>query len=413
MLFSLALLLGWFGQTPSETSAPAESVSMRIEVERVLGPARQQGERPTCSLFAINALASFEAARADDSVSEPFSEEFLIWATRAAASKLEEGAMFDQAIAGLDGYGALAVSALPYRGEPANEAAEEAQPPRRLQRKARTWTGRWVPNWIRRWNVRTRFDAAAAEQLRQSLRQGAPVAVGMRWPRLQQGGDVFRVLPAEEVFDGHSVLIIGYAFDSEVPGGGWFEFRNSFGPAWGDAGYGRVSFAYAEAYFNDVVGLQCAAPETWVPDQSFEVEDLQTQSPARSPTEVLTTVRQDMSAWGAGLWSGKEQLFVPASQVGSTLELIVQVASKGRYRVALLATAAPDFGILDISLAGSTARRIDLYAGRVATTGRVSLGEFELARGEQVLHVQVVGKSPASSGYKFGLDRLDLIRIAD
>jgi C1A family cysteine protease len=52
--------------------------------------------------------------------------------------------------------------------------------------------------------------------------------------------------------DGHSVVLVGYAQHSQLSGGGYFIFRNSWGNT-GDKGYGYLSFDYVRKYANDLV----------------------------------------------------------------------------------------------------------------------------------------------------------------
>ena len=60
--------------------------------------------------------------------------------------------------------------------------------------------------------------------------------------------------PADAVYDGHSILFVGYRDDSEQAGGGVFIFRNtSHG---GRDGY--MPFEYAKAYMNDAVWINPA-----------------------------------------------------------------------------------------------------------------------------------------------------------
>jgi hypothetical protein len=51
----------------------------------------------------------------------------------------------------------------------------------------------------------------------------------------------------------HSVALVGYGEGKEFPGGGYFIFRNSWGPEWGDEGYGYMPFDYVLKYANDLV----------------------------------------------------------------------------------------------------------------------------------------------------------------
>ena len=82
----------------------------------------------------------------------------------------------------------------------------------------------------------------------------------------------------------------------------------------------------------------------------------------------------------------------------------------GRYRLRVLASAAPDFGIVRAALDGkSLGAAFDLYAGRVCPAGSLELGTFEMPAGPHRLRVTAVGKNAASQGFAFGLDALDLL----
>ena len=84
----------------------------------------------------------------------------------------------------------------------------------------------------------------------------------------------------------------------------------------------------------------------------------------------------------------------------------------GRYRVRLLATAAPDYGEIVVALDGAAAgTAFDLYSGRVCPAGSLELGQHNLAVGKHRLRCTVVGKNPASSNFCFGLDAIDLLAI--
>jgi len=57
--------------------------------------------------------------------------------------------------------------------------------------------------------------------------------------------------PPEGVFDGHSVLLIGYRDDPQQPGGGAFLLRNSNT----DRDDGLMCYEYARAYLNDALWI--------------------------------------------------------------------------------------------------------------------------------------------------------------
>ena len=60
----------------------------------------------------------------------------------------------------------------------------------------------------------------------------------------------------DHVTDGHSITLVGHKNSAAFPGGGYFIFRNSWGPTFGDHGYGYMSYAYVKAYCNDMVAFK-------------------------------------------------------------------------------------------------------------------------------------------------------------
>jgi C1A family cysteine protease len=57
--------------------------------------------------------------------------------------------------------------------------------------------------------------------------------------------------PANAVYDGHSILLVGYRDDANQPGGGVFLFRNT-----NNGGHdGSMPYIYAQAYVNDAVWI--------------------------------------------------------------------------------------------------------------------------------------------------------------
>ena len=169
------------------------------------------------------------------------------------------------------------------------------------------------------------------------------MACGLRWPKKLDGYELLKVPAQDQVFDGHSIAFTGYEDDPIKPGGGAFTFRNSFGPQWGNKGYGVMSFAYAQAYANDALWLQLEPPNSEVPLVRFEAEALPIVL-----REKCETSSQDMREWGRTLWSQGKQLLGVAKK-GGLVELAFHVDKPGVYRVRVLATAAPDFGKIRIA----------------------------------------------------------------
>jgi hypothetical protein len=81
----------------------------------------------------------------------------------------------------------------------------------------------------------------------------------------------------------------------------------------------------------------------------------------------------------------------------------------GRYRLRVLATAAPDYGIVRVALDGKhLSPNINLYRGRVCPSGSTDLDVVDLAAGRHVLRFTAVGKDAASANCWFGVDAVDL-----
>jgi hypothetical protein len=123
---------------------------------------------------------------------------------------------------------------------------------------------------------------------------------------------------------------------------------------------------------------------------------------------------QDMSAF-LGRWSGDTQLLWIDGEIGDVLTTQVGVSEAGRYRAYASMTAANDFGVVEHRLNGQASAPIDLYSTLVLCTGRVYLGEFDLAEGDNLMEVEIVGVNPRSAFPRqaYGLDHLILESVCE
>lgn len=391
-------VLGQNAEAPPANGAPRLPPKVVLDTEYLSSglPTIDQGDRDVCSLFAITGLAEFEYARSAPNAHTRLSQEYLVW---AATGKTGEQAMFWEATYGLNKEGICAFDLMPYdlKADPARKPSPAAM------QNARTLGERWKVNWIKRWNVTEPLTPAQIGQIKHALAGGHPVACGLRWPKKINDTAILTVPPPGEVRDGHSIAFTGYEDDPSVPGGGFFHFRNSCGDKWGEDGFGHMCYGYAEAYANDVLWMKLEAPGSEAPARRHEAEAMKVVRAQHCQTSV-----QNMDQFEGALWSHHEQLFGNAEKGGSVV-LRFEVVDPGAYRVRLLATAAPDFGRIRIALDGKFAGPdVDLYAGRVSPSGALELGTHELGAGPHLLEVTSVGKSPASGGFSFGLDALDL-----
>jgi len=403
MTYRTCLLFG-FVVAPTMTWAQPQPLPTKInlvpEVERAELAPRAQGKRDTCSLFAITALAEFESARVTKVRGQSFSEEFLIWAGRTATAHKQEQAMFYEAVQGLNSFGICTQALMPY--EKTTENRHKPSAAALADAKARS--GRWQVNWIKRWDVQAPLTDEQMTAIKQALARGHPVACGLRWPKSLQGHEILTVPGRDHVFDGHSIALVGYENTPNRNGGGVFRFRNSDGPAWGDHGYGFMSYAYVRAYANDALWLHFGAADSEVPLVRFQAESLPVLAQERCDAHS-----QDMRDFGALLWSGGKQLYCGAQKDGY-VTLGFSMERGGRYRLRALGTAAPDYGIIRAALDNKEVGSLyDLYSGRVSPAGSLELGVHEFAAGRHTLRFTVVGKNLAAGNYYFGLDTIDLL----
>jgi len=423
LVCSVALLSGWASHAAWCQPEVPSQVDLRPEFEKFGFPALNQGKRDTCTTFADTALAEFESARhpylaqrtgdgvelGTESGALPFSEEFLIWAGNEASGLTGDQAMFWKSVHGLQTFGICPAVLMPYR----HNTADPVERPSKEALMAAKAHKSWQVHWIKRWNSSTGLTEREMREIKQALAEGHPVATGMRWPKNEQlsGDNVIQIPPPDQVFDGHTVAEVGYRDDPGQPGGGVFIFRNSNGPNWAENGYAYIPYAYIQQYVNDALWLQ---PTKDVSDRTvrLEGENLQIVSTSR-----CNASRQEMSDWGAKLWSGKKQLMCSSERSGSVTMAVPVVARTGlekgaRYRISLLATMAPDFGKIQAYLDGKPiGREFDCYNPRVQPTGAIPLGPVRLSADVHNFSVSNVGKNAASTNYNFGIDAIQFVRM--
>lgn len=212
---------------------------------------RRQGARGTCSVFTVVGALEYALAQTQG-VGTRLSVEFLNWAGHRAANRSADGGFFSELWDGYAAYGVCPEEALPYRSEydpglePEPAALEQARQVQALDFRL---------GWIKEWDVKTGLTREQLDEIRRTLARGWPVCGGFRWPRQPcWEEDLLRMCSAGEVYDGHSVLLLGYREDPAQPGGGVFLIRNSGG----EGRDGFLSYEYVQAYMNDAAWIEAA-----------------------------------------------------------------------------------------------------------------------------------------------------------
>jgi C1A family cysteine protease len=241
------------GEQAGEVRPPAAlppSVDLRPKFERWDLDRRRQGPRGTCSVFTVTGALEYAAAKQQGHGTR-LSVEFLNWAGHTAVHRTADGGFFSELWKGYEQFGICPETDQPYQShydanlQPAPDALKHAVATQSLGLKL---------HWIKEWNPHTGLTEAHVREIKSTLAKQWPVCGGFRWPKKARWTEhVLQMCPPEEVFDGHSVLLVGYRDDPAQPGGGVFLIRNSGG----DGSDGFLPYAYVAAYMNDAcwIGL--------------------------------------------------------------------------------------------------------------------------------------------------------------
>jgi hypothetical protein len=211
-------------------------------------PARAQGGRPTCSVFTVAGAIEYARAAATGA-GACLSVDFLNWGVRQVTGRREDGGLFSEVWEAYRRFGACAEAEVPY-GAGVEPGFEPAAASRERARHARDPDLRL--HWIKEWDVATGLAGGQLEAIKATLGHGFPVCGGFRWPTRQQWVDgVLALCGADEVYDGHSVLLCGYRDDPAIAGGGMVLIRNSGGAS----REGALPYAYLSSYMNDAAWI--------------------------------------------------------------------------------------------------------------------------------------------------------------
>lgn len=231
---------------------------------------KNQGRRPSCAVYAVVSALEFQNARLSGSI-EKLSEEYLIWATRRslglsgpgtallrdpASGDFAEDAGFTlpSVIAGLQTYGIPLYDDM--RNQPGLAAAAVPEPPPEVVARARDRRRVFISP------LPGHEPAVVIPRIIHALNAELPVPLGLLWPH--ENSIRAGVLMAQQAIPGvgHAVTVVGYECPSGTLEDTVFIFKNSYGPRWGQGGYGRVSYAYLAKNLLDayVLDVRPAAP---------------------------------------------------------------------------------------------------------------------------------------------------------
>lgn len=230
-------------------------VDLRPTIKQHMLQVKSQGNRNTCSVFAVNFCHEYLwATQKNFGMGADFSEEYLNYVKNVACDIKKDGGFFSQIDKGYQSWGVYMSGLVPYK--PSYDPNYKV--PQAYMNVAKKWD-RAKADFIKPWNPNFGATGSQLSKACTYLDQGIPVAAGFLWPSNLQfetkaGLSVFKV-PAtkSQVYDGHSVALVGYKKSNLFPGGGYFIIRNSWGPNWAEEGYAYMPFDYVAKYANDLL----------------------------------------------------------------------------------------------------------------------------------------------------------------
>lgn len=218
--------------TPLRTAAPAP----RVDLRKFCSPIEDQQDLGSCTAQAVAGLVEYFENRAAGAYLDA-SRLFLYKVTRKLYRfEGDTGAYIRGTIKALKIFGVCPEDYWPYATkefdkEPTPFCYAFAQ-----AYKAITYYRLWDPD-----------PSKLVDQLRGSLSNQLPFAFGFSvyssiWnPEVQRTGDIPVPKKGEHLEGGHAIMAVGYDDDARR-----FLIRNSWGPNWGDQGYGTLPYEYVE-----------------------------------------------------------------------------------------------------------------------------------------------------------------------
>jgi hypothetical protein len=242
----------------------APEVDLRPKIRADKLAIRDQGDRGTCTVFATTFLIEYQKAAMKAPGGPNLSEEFLDWAGNKALGTHNDGGFFTEFISGFSEYGISTAKEMPYHAT----FDPSITPTGAAQRAAdKMFPVKYPFTIVKVWDNTTGMTSAELRNALGILRSGRPVATGIWWQTnfatvTVDGVPLLKDYPRSAntgsnppMFDGHSIDLVGFREAKSFPGGGYFIFRNSFGPSFGSNGYGFVSFQYLRSYANDAIAI--------------------------------------------------------------------------------------------------------------------------------------------------------------
>ncbi|MEN4011884.1 MAG: C1 family peptidase [Chloroflexota bacterium] len=246
--------LGALDEAEDDDSRPSARLSFaplpeQVDLRNDFPAIQNQGQRGTCVAFATTAVREYLLAKMPGY--KNLSEQHLYWNCKQHDGVSGAGTYISVAMERLLADGQCPEETWPYNPLPIAGNEGQSPPPADAREKG-------LPQRI---SETRRIPARSVADLKQALADGQPVAFAVPvftyWfmEPLRRSGDIRLPFSSDRQEGGHAMTMVGYQDDPEVPGGGYFHIRNSWGTSWASesllgSGYARLPYAYMQYYGN-------------------------------------------------------------------------------------------------------------------------------------------------------------------
>ncbi|MGO9254893.1 MAG: C1 family peptidase [Bryobacteraceae bacterium] len=222
---------------------------MKLTVRHLQTPIRHQYDRPTCVAFAVTAFHEYvrDCSKSGKQIPDlDLSEEFLFHHCKQLdrLPTTKSGTTLEAAAAALRHAGQALEILCPYRTGTASRSPLVLIPEITADAKTRTLSG------IHKLNL-------SLGSIEHSLRSANPVIAVLDWysnSYLATQGRIGLPGAADRLLGRHAVLIV--EIDDEAEAGACsLGFKNSWGPKWGNLGFGSFSAQYFRSYGRELWSL--------------------------------------------------------------------------------------------------------------------------------------------------------------
>ena len=219
-----------------------------------------QGERGACQVFAL--LGVIEYQLSSPGHPKKLSEQYLMWAANEVRGvDWIVGYFPEWLIKGLRTYGVCDEALMPYvsKNEPIGPPSTKAKTNAAGRKRCRVQK-------IKYWKTNVGFNPDQIRKIQEFLDLGKPVTATFQWAfgtpdKETYDSDYFYIdRNIRTDVGGHGVIIVGYKLDDAIPGGGYFIIRNSWGVAFADKGYVKITYDFAKKHGIDAYRVVLEKP---------------------------------------------------------------------------------------------------------------------------------------------------------